>query len=68
MGIGSHGYCYIEDMEANIIYHPQQQLIYSGLKEEEQVMGKDGVTVEDDVIHTVRTLEREIGELWASVM
>ena len=32
--------------------------IYSGLKEEEQVMGKDGVTVEDDVIHTVRTLEK----------
>lgn len=58
VGIGSHGYCYIEDMEANIIYHPQQQLIYSGLKEEEQVMGKDGVTVEDDVIHTVRTLEK----------
>ena len=58
VGIGSHGYCYIEDMEANIIYHPQQQLIYSGLKEEEQVMGKDGVTVENDVIHTVRTLKK----------
>lgn len=57
VGIGSHGYCYIEDMEANIIYHPQQQLIYSGLKEE-QIMGKDGVTVENDVIHTVRTLEK----------
>ena len=57
VGIGSHGYCYIEDEEANIIYHPQQQLIYSGLKEEEQITGKDGVTVENDVIHTVHTLE-----------
>ena len=33
VGIGSHGYCYIEDEEANIIYHPQQQLIYSGLRD-----------------------------------
>lgn len=34
VGIGQHGYCFIEDTEGNLVYHPQQQLIYSGLKEE----------------------------------
>lgn len=58
VGIGSHGYCYIEDMDANIIYHPQQQLIYSGLKEEEKVVDEDGVSIEDDVIHTIHTLDK----------
>lgn len=32
VGIGQHGYCYIADENGNIIYHPQQQLIYAGLK------------------------------------
>lgn len=58
VGIGSHGYCYIEDMDANIIYHPQQQLIYSGLKEEEKVVDEDGVSIEDNVIHTIHTLDK----------
>ena len=35
VGIGTHGYCFIMDGEGNIVYHPQQQLIYAGLKEEE---------------------------------
>ena len=34
VGIGQHGYAYIADKKGNLIYHPQQQLIYSGLKEE----------------------------------
>ena len=33
VGIGQHGYAYIADKKGNLIYHPQQQLIYSGLKE-----------------------------------
>ncbi len=57
VGIGPHGYCYIEDTSGNIIYHPQQQLIYSGLKEEEKSRDKDGVQMETNAIHTVRTLE-----------
>lgn len=34
MGIGQHGYCFITDSNGEIIYHPQQQLLYSGLKTE----------------------------------
>jgi two-component system sensor histidine kinase YesM len=38
--LGKKGYIFILDQEGNIVYHPQQQLIYSKLKEEkiEQVM------------------------------
>ena len=34
VGVGSHGYCYIADNGGNVIYHPQQQMIFSGLKSE----------------------------------
>ena len=34
ISIGSKGYIYILDECGNLIYHPQQQLLYSGLKEE----------------------------------
>lgn len=33
--LGRRGYIYIVDPKDNIIYHPQQQLIYSGLKKED---------------------------------
>lgn len=32
--LGQRGYIYIVDSSGNIIYHPQQQLIYAGLKKE----------------------------------
>ncbi|MFD2329863.1 cache domain-containing protein [Cohnella sp. GCM10020058] len=32
--IGKKGYVFIVDREGNIVYHPQQQLIYSGLRTE----------------------------------
>lgn len=32
--MGEKGYIFILDQEGNIIYHPQQQLLYSGLKTE----------------------------------
>ena len=35
VGIGRHGYCFIMDRDGNLIYHPQQQLIYAGLKQEQ---------------------------------
>lgn len=57
VGIGQHGYCYIADKKGNIIYHPQQQLIYSGLKEEEYNYLKDGSHVEKDAIYSVRSLD-----------
>lgn len=57
VGIGQHGYCYIADKKGDIIYHPQQQLIYSGLKEEEYNYLKDGSHVEKDAIYSVRSLD-----------
>lgn len=60
VGIGQHGYCFIIDGEGNIIYHPQQQLIYSGLKtegEEQFLLLEDGSHVADGVIYTVKTLD-----------
>jgi two-component system sensor histidine kinase YesM len=40
IALGKKGYIFILDQEGNIVYHPQQQLIYSNLKQEkiEQVM------------------------------
>lgn len=60
VGIGQHGYCFIMDPEGNIIYHPQQQLIYSELKEENTklIAGlSDGAHVEGNVIYTVQSLD-----------
>ena len=33
VGIGQRGYCFLMDAEGNIVYHPQQQLLYSELKQ-----------------------------------
>jgi len=34
VALGKRGYLFIVDREGNIVYHPQQQLIYGGLKRE----------------------------------
>ncbi len=34
VSLGKRGYIYIADQSGNIIYHPQQQIIYAGLKNE----------------------------------
>jgi len=60
VGIGQHGYCFILDTDGNIIYHPQQQLIYSRLKEEKTEELKaleDGAYIRSNVIYTIYTLE-----------
>lgn len=60
VGIGAHGYCFIMDSEGNIVYHPQQQLIYAGLKAEdtEEIREyKDGSYTSEGVIYTLQTLE-----------
>lgn len=60
VGIGQHGYCFIMDTDGNLVYHPQQQLIYAGLKEENTHLlknFKDGAHTEDSVIYTIYTLE-----------
>uniref|UniRef100_UPI003FEECF39 cache domain-containing protein n=1 Tax=Gemmiger sp. TaxID=2049027 RepID=UPI003FEECF39 len=54
VGIGQHGYCYLMDERGNMVYHPQQQLLYAGLKKEEAgrlaCLG-EGTYVEDTVIY-----------------
>lgn len=59
VGIGQHGYCFIMDADGNIIYHPQQQLIYAGLKTEnsELLNLPDGSHISDGVIYTIKTLD-----------
>lgn len=34
VSLGQKGYIYVLDDDGNVIFHPQQQLLYSGLKEE----------------------------------
>ncbi len=61
VGIGQHGYCFIMDEAGNIVYHPQQQLIYCGLKEETTDEIKDlpdGSYTRQNTIYTIRTIER----------
>ena len=59
VGIGQHGYCFIMDSKGNIIYHPQQQLIYAGIKTEKEEIRtlSDGSHINDGVIYTVKTLD-----------
>lgn len=59
-GIGAHGYCFIMDDEGNIVYHPQQQLIYAGLKDEETDFIRElqeGTHTKDGMIYTVAAVE-----------
>ncbi len=60
VGIGQHGYCYIVDNEGNIIYHPQQNLIFNDIKEEptaEISLNSDGSYIREDEIYTLATLD-----------
>lgn len=60
IGIARHGYCFITDDEGNIIYHPQQQLIFSGIKTENTELIKklsDGVHYEKNVIYALTTTD-----------
>lgn len=58
VGIGQHGYCYIANEKGDIIYHPQQQLIYAGLKDENYINPEDGTHMKSNVIYSVRSLEK----------
>ena len=60
VGIGERGYCFLMDEEGNIVYHPQQRLLYAGLKSEETAALaalEDGVYVDDTVIYCVAGVE-----------
>ncbi len=67
VGIGQHGYCFLMDQSGGILYHPQQQLIYSQLKTEDTgalASRPDGVYSESNVIYAVQTVE---GSPWRVV-
>ena len=60
VGFGRHGYCYVIDADGKMVYHPQQQMFYAGIKDEdvESVAAlPDGVHLFDDALRTVSTLE-----------
>lgn len=60
IGIGRHGYCFIMDGSGEIIYHPQQQMIFSGLKSENTdylLSLPDGITNAKDKIYALKTTD-----------
>ena len=64
VGVGNHGYCFIMDQDGTIIYHPQQQLIFAGLKKEDtekMTARPDGSYEKNGLIYTIRTRE---GSSW----
>lgn len=61
VGIGYHGYCFIMDRRGSLIYHPQQQLIYAGLKEEQWMLLEEyegGTLTENGTICTVSSAQK----------
>lgn len=60
VAIGQYGYCYVIDNSGHIVYHPQQQMIFFGLKDENLEMVSslpDESNVFKDSIYTLMTLE-----------
>ena len=60
VSIGQRGYCFLMDEEGNIVYHPQQQLLYSGLKSENTpalAALEDGAYADDTVIYCITSVE-----------
>ena len=59
VSIGQRGYCFLMDKEGNIVYHPQQQLLYAGLKSEDTASLaalEDNAYVDDTVIYCVTSV------------
>lgn len=60
VGVGRRGYCFITDRNGEIIYHPQQQMLFSGLRSEDsELVGclPDGINILKNVIYTVKTTD-----------
>ena len=67
VSIGQRGYCFLMDREGNIVYHPQQQLLYAGLKSEDTealAALEDGDYADDTVIYCLASVE---GSDWRAV-
>lgn len=59
VSIGQRGYCFLMDDDGNIIYHPQQQLLYAGLKSENTealAALEDGAYADDTVIYSIASV------------
>ena len=60
IGIGAHGYCYIIDRDGSIVYHPRQQMIFSGLIDEsiDDIVGReDGTFRKGNIMRAISTLD-----------
>lgn len=60
VGVGRKGHCFIINRDGGIIYHPQQQILFSGLRSEKTNFIStlpDGVRKEKNVIYTVKTTD-----------
>ncbi len=56
VGIGQRGYCFVINNNGEIVYHPQQQVIYSGIKNENLDSIKEmhnGITMDDKKIYAI---------------
>lgn len=59
VGIGTRGYTFLIDQKGRLVYHPQQQLIYVGIKQEDTLRysGRgDGVYIEGNTLRIVRSI------------
>ena len=59
VSIGQRGYCFLMDADGNIVYHPQQQLLYAGLKSEDTAALaalEDGAWADDTVIYSLNSV------------
>lgn len=60
VGIGQRGYCFLMGRGGDIIYHPQQRLLYAGLKSEDTpalANLADGTYADDTVIYAVNSVD-----------
>ena len=60
VGIGQHGYCFLTDTCGGIVYHPQQQLLYSGIKNEGtemQLASGEGSYIRGNTICSIHSIE-----------
>ena len=59
VGFGKHGYCYVIDRDGEMVYHPQQQMLYAGIRREDTAAVlplADGAHLFSDAIRSVATL------------
>ena len=60
VSIGQRGYCFLMDSGGNIVYHPQQQLLHSGLKSEDSAALAalaDGAYADDTIIYCLTSVQ-----------